>query len=402
MTTSCACSPRSPSPRVTPTRSATRSATASSTRCSPKIRTSRVAVETLVTTGLVHVAGEVTTSGYVDIPGHRPPAHHRHRLHLVATSGSTGGPAASRSRSARSRPTSPQGVDTRSGNARGQQHRRRRRAGRGRPGHHVRLRDHRNAAVHAAADLDSRTAWPSGWRRCARPARCDFLRPDGKTQVTIGYDGVVPRDGRHRRAVSTQHAPGDRHRRPARAEVELVIDPVLAGSASTRATRRPTSTRRASSTSAVPQGDAGLTGSQDHRRHLRRRGAATAAARSAARTRRRSTARPRTPCAGSRRMPWRRVSPTGSRCRSPTRSARPLPSACTSRASAPAHVDDEIIIAAIREVFDLRPASIIRELDLLRPIYAQTATYGHFGRELPDFTWEKLDRVEALRSAVRL
>jgi S-adenosylmethionine synthetase len=57
----------------------------------------------------------------------------------------------------------------------------------------------------------------------------------------------------------------------------------------------------------------------------------------------------------------------------------------------------EVIESAIREVFDLRPAAIIRDLDLLRPIYAQTAAYGHFGRELPDFTWERLDRVEQLR-----
>ena len=51
------------------------------------------------------------------------------------------------------------------------------------------------------------------------------------------------------------------------------------------------------------------------------------------------------------------------------------------------------------EVFDLRPAAIIRDLDLLRPIYAQTAAYGHFGRELPDFTWERTDRVDALQAA---
>ena len=66
------------------------------------------------------------------------------------------------------------------------------------------------------------------------------------------------------------------------------------------------------------------------------------------------------------------------------------------------HVDDAIIEAAIRQVFDLRPAAIIRDLDLLRPIYAQTATYGHFGRELPGFTWEQLDRVDALRAAAGL
>ena len=59
-------------------------------------------------------------------------------------------------------------------------------------------------------------------------------------------------------------------------------------------------------------------------------------------------------------------------------------------------VPDEQIQAAVLEVFDLRPAAIIRDLDLLRPIYAQTAAYGHFGRELPEFTWERTDRADAL------
>jgi S-adenosylmethionine synthetase len=67
-----------------------------------------------------------------------------------------------------------------------------------------------------------------------------------------------------------------------------------------------------------------------------------------------------------------------------------------------AHVPEDSIIDAIREVFDLRPAAIIRDLDLLRPIYAATASYGHFGRELPDFSWEKIDRVDALRGAAGL
>jgi len=67
-----------------------------------------------------------------------------------------------------------------------------------------------------------------------------------------------------------------------------------------------------------------------------------------------------------------------------------------------AHVDEGRIIEAIRQVFDLRPAAIIRDLDLLRPIYAATSTYGHFGRELPDFTWERTDRADALRAAIGL
>jgi S-adenosylmethionine synthetase len=54
---------------------------------------------------------------------------------------------------------------------------------------------------------------------------------------------------------------------------------------------------------------------------------------------------------------------------------------------------------AVLEVFDLRPAALVRDLDLLRPIYAKTAAYGHFGRELPEFTWERTDRVDALRAA---
>ena len=54
---------------------------------------------------------------------------------------------------------------------------------------------------------------------------------------------------------------------------------------------------------------------------------------------------------------------------------------------------------AITQVFDLRPAAIIRDLDLLRPIYQETAAYGHFGRERPNFTWERTDRVADLKSA---
>ena len=64
-------------------------------------------------------------------------------------------------------------------------------------------------------------------------------------------------------------------------------------------------------------------------------------------------------------------------------------------------VPDEAIQQAVLEVFDLRPAAIIRDLDLLRPIYAQTAAYGHFGRELPEFTWERTDRVDGAQGCRR-
>jgi len=62
----------------------------------------------------------------------------------------------------------------------------------------------------------------------------------------------------------------------------------------------------------------------------------------------------------------------------------------------------ERIQDAVLEVFDLRPAAIIKDLDLLRPIYAQTAAFGHFGRDEPDFSWERTDRTNALRSAAGL
>lgn len=64
------------------------------------------------------------------------------------------------------------------------------------------------------------------------------------------------------------------------------------------------------------------------------------------------------------------------------------------------HVDQEILESAVREVFDLRPAAIIEQLDLRRPIYRKTAAYGHFGRELPEFTWERTDKVDELKAAV--
>ena len=63
---------------------------------------------------------------------------------------------------------------------------------------------------------------------------------------------------------------------------------------------------------------------------------------------------------------------------------------------------DEQLLGWVNEFFDLRPAAIIRDLDLRRPIYLQTAAYGHFGREEPDFTWERLDKVDLLKKAAGL
>jgi S-adenosylmethionine synthetase len=65
-------------------------------------------------------------------------------------------------------------------------------------------------------------------------------------------------------------------------------------------------------------------------------------------------------------------------------------------------VSDEALTQAVREVFDLRPFALIKRLDLLRPIYLKTSCYGHFGRELPEFAWEKTDAAADLRSALKM
>lgn len=65
-------------------------------------------------------------------------------------------------------------------------------------------------------------------------------------------------------------------------------------------------------------------------------------------------------------------------------------------------VDEVAIEDAVRQVFDLRPAAILRDLDLKRPIYNKTAAYGHFGRALPEFTWETLSRLKEFKAAVKL
>ena len=141
-----------------------------------------------------------------------------------------------------------------------------------------------------------------------------------------------------------------------------------------------TSTRPAGSSSAARWATPGSPGARSSSTPTAAR-PATAAAPSPARTRRRSTARPPTPRATSRRTSSPRVSPTAARCRSPTRSGSRIRSRSRSSASAPSRSPSTRIEELIREHFDLRPAAILRDLDLRRPIYAKTAAYGHFGRD---------------------
>ena len=235
-----------------------------------------------------------------------------------------------------------------------------------------------------------------------------YLRPDGKAQVTVRYEvdehgrqrpveiervlDLDPASRRPRRRDADQARPrsstscGRSSRRDLYDEKRLERQGLLL-----RQPDRQVRDRR-------PDGRHRPHRPQDHRRHLRRRGAATAAARSRARIRRRSTARPPTPRATSRRTSSPPGWPTAASSRSPTRSA----SRTRSRSQVEllrhgADVPVARIEELVREHFDLRPAAIIRDLDLRRPIYAKTAAYGHFGRDDHDFTWERTDKADALR-----
>jgi S-adenosylmethionine synthetase len=358
----------------------------------------RVAVETLVTTGLVHVAGEVTTTGYVDIPGIV-----RKRITDIGYDSSD---VWFDGRSC--------GVEVSIG---GQS-----------PDISVGVNQAQEAREESSLDADdAQGAGDQGimfgyattetaeympipiWlahRMAERLAEVrksgsvDYLRPDGKTQVTIGYEGAVPRTV-ETVVLSTQHSTSISTADLREAMTELVIRPVLErvelDSSATRILINPTGVFHIGG----PQGDAGLTGRKiivDTYGGAARHGGGAFSGKDPSKVDRSA--------AYALRWVAKNVVAAGLADRLEVQVAyaigKAAPVGLYVESFGTGHVEDETIIAAIREVFDLRPASIIRELDLLRPIYAQTATYGHFGRELPDFGWEKLDRVDALRSAARL
>ncbi len=92
------------------------------------------------------------------------------------------------------------------------------------------------------------------------------------------------------------------------------------------------------------------------------------------------------------------ASPSAARCRSPTPSASPKPVSLMVNTFGTGKISDDKIVELVGKHFDLRPKGIIQALDLLRPIYSKTAAYGHFGRDEPEFTWENIDKAEALKA----
>ena len=227
-----------------------------------------------------------------------------------------------------------------------------------------------------------------------------YLRPDGKTQVTIEYD----EDNRPVRVdtvvLSTQHHEDTDLSSTLEPDIKKhVIDPVLASfdipSEGYRLLVNPTGRFVVGG----PMGDAGLTGRKiiiDTYGGMARHGGGAFSGKDPSKVDR----------SGAYAMRWvaKNVVAAGlaRRCEAQVAYAigKAQPVGVFIETFGTGTVPDEKIQEAVLGVFDLRPAAIIRDLDLLRPIYAKTAAYGHFGRELPEFTWERTDRADALASAV--
>ena len=227
-----------------------------------------------------------------------------------------------------------------------------------------------------------------------------YLRPDGKTQVTIAYDGDKP-IGIDTVVISSQHASSvDVEGKLAPEIKEHVIDVVLGDLdldvSKVRVLINPTGRFVIGG----PMGDAGLTGRKiivDTYGGMARHGGGAFSGKDPSKVDR----------SAAYAMRWvaKNVVAAGlaDRCEVQVAYAigKAQPVGLFVETFGTGSLPDTQISDAITKVFNLRPAALIADLDLLRPIYSKTAAYGHFGRELPEFTWEKTDRASALADAVK-
>ena len=227
--------------------------------------------------------------------------------------------------------------------------------------------------------------------------KADFLRPDGKTQVTVAYDGIKPVSVQTV-VLSTQHDSYVSQQDLSAAMRELVIDPVLNEYGLDFATARVLINPSGNFVVGGPQADAGLTGRKiivDTYGGYSRHGGGAFSGKDPSKVDR----------SAAYAMRWvaKNVVAAGLAERVEVQVAYAIgkahPVGLYVETFGTHEVAPEKITKAIKEVFDLSPRGIIEGLDLLRPIYSQTATYGHFGRELDNFTWEQTNRVEQLRRA---
>jgi S-adenosylmethionine synthetase len=357
---------------------------------------SRVAVETMVTTGLVHVAGEVTTEGYVEIP-----RIVRETVQKIGyTSSDIGFDGASCGVSISIGQQSPdiaQGVDTGFETREGGSADRFDSQGAGDQGIMFGYATNETktlmpTAIHISHRLSERLS------AVRKSGEVSFLRPDGKTQVTVGYEGTVPKTI-EAVVLSTQHNPGVTHAEIVEAMRENVINPILEQTgldfSGVKLFINPTGKFEVGG----PMGDAGLTGRKiivDTYGGASRHGGGAFSGKDPSKVDRSA--------AYALRHVAKNVVAAGLADRVEVQVAYAIgvarPVGLYVETFGTGKVADEAIVAAINEVFDLRPKAIIESLQLLRPIYSKTAAYGHFGRELPEFTWEAIDRADALRAAV--
>ncbi|AEQ06676.1 methionine adenosyltransferase [Corynebacterium pseudotuberculosis] len=363
----------------------------------------RVAVETVTTTGLVHVVGEVRTSGYVEIP-----KLVRDKLieigfnsSEVGFDGRTCGVSVSIGEQSQEIGAGvDQSHEVRSGSQTDEDDQ----AGAGDQG-----------LMFGYATKETPTLMPLPIDLAHRLSRrltqvrkegiVPNLRPDGKTQVTFAYDESGKPVHLDTVVVSTQHDPQVTQEWLHKQIRKNVVDWVLrdAGIAGNLADNDYTLLVNPSGSFIVggPMGDAGLTGRKiivDTYGGMARHGGGAFSGKDPSKVDR----------SGAYAMRWvaKNIVAAGLADRAEVQvayaigRAKPVGLYVETFGTAHAELSDEKIQQAVLEVFDLRPAAIIRDLDLLRPIYADTAAYGHFGRDDLDLPWEKTDRVEALRSAV--
>ncbi len=359
---------------------------------------SRVAVETLLTTGQVHVAGEVTTEGYADVMDIV-----RHVVLGIgydsSDKGFDGNSCGVSVSIGKQSPDIAQGVDDALEEREGEAHDDLDRQGAGDQGLMFGYACTDTAVlmplpIYLAHQLSHKLS------RVRHDNVLEYLRPDGKTQVTIEYDGDKPVRV-DTVVVSTQHA--DEISLSAQLTPDIkhhVVDPVLAEidlpSEGYRLLVNPTG----KFVIGGPMGDAGLTGRKiivDSYGGMARHGGGAFSGKDPSKVDRSA--------AYALRWVAKNVVAAGLALRCEVQVAYAIgkahPVGLFVETFGTGLVPDTQIADAIKGVFDLRPAAIIRDLDLLRPIYRETSNYGHFGRELPHFTWERTDRAEALVEAVK-
>ncbi len=359
---------------------------------------SRVAVETLLTTGQVHVAGEVTTNGYADVMGlvrdtvlgigydSSDKGFDGNSCGVSISIGQQSGDIAAGVDHAFEERVS-QSIDPLDLQGAGDQ-----------------------GLMFGYATTDTPELMPLPiWlahklaeklTAVRKSGELPYLRPDGKTQVTIEYDGDKP-VSLNTVVISSQHAADIDLEKQLAPEVKAkVIDPVLKEINLPFKDLRILINPTGRFVTGGPMGDAGLTGRKiivDTYGGMARHGGGAFSGKDPSKVDR----------SAAYAMRWvaKNVVAAGLATRCEVQVAYAIGKAQPVGLFVETFGTEKVPVSQISDavlaVFDLRPAAIIRDLQLLRPIYLETAAYGHFGRELPNFTWEKADRVAALQSQIK-